>query len=220
MAAPHVTGVIALMLQANPNLSQDQIRDCLTRTNRNDAFTGATPNTTWGAGKIDAKAAFDCASTPPTLKFRDERTPTLKFRDDIRGTFKFRDDLATLPTIDLLKLPALDKQPAGEVIKQPGSDSGNPLVEPARPTEAAPFVLATPHHSMAWTQSYPKAFAAMLSEYESRIVEHEKALAEIDALFQKGQLTTGQVQQADALYQEYMALLAEYQSLTQRGKTQ
>lgn len=67
MAAPHVAGVIALMLQVNRNMTQDQIRSCLTRTARNDAFTGATPNTTWGAGKIDAKAAFDCASPHPSL---------------------------------------------------------------------------------------------------------------------------------------------------------
>ena len=62
MAAPHITGVIALMLQARPNLTQPQIIDCLTRTARSDVFTGATPNFDWGAGKMDAQGAVNCAA--------------------------------------------------------------------------------------------------------------------------------------------------------------
>jgi subtilisin family serine protease len=60
MSAPHVAGVIALMLQKNPNRTQEQLRDCLTSTARIDAFTGPLPNTAWGAGKLDAQAAVDC----------------------------------------------------------------------------------------------------------------------------------------------------------------
>ncbi|MCU0890168.1 MAG: S8 family peptidase [Sandarakinorhabdus sp.] len=60
MSAPHVTGVIALMFQKNPNRTQEQIRDCLTSTARADAFTGPLPNTGWGAGKVDAQAAVNC----------------------------------------------------------------------------------------------------------------------------------------------------------------
>ena len=60
MAAPHVAGTIALMLQQDKSLTQPQIKDCLTSTARSDAFTGAIPNNTWGHGKLDAKGAFDC----------------------------------------------------------------------------------------------------------------------------------------------------------------
>ncbi|MCW5559693.1 MAG: S8 family serine peptidase, partial [Verrucomicrobiae bacterium] len=56
-AAPIVTGIIALMLQANPELDQIQVRDILRSTARADAFTGAVPNNTWGYGKVDAYAA-------------------------------------------------------------------------------------------------------------------------------------------------------------------
>jgi subtilisin family serine protease len=59
MAAPHVTGTIALLLQRDPDLTQAQIRDRLTGTARSDSFTGVVPNNTWGHGKLDAKAAFD-----------------------------------------------------------------------------------------------------------------------------------------------------------------
>ena len=62
MAAPMVTGTVALMLQVNPELTAAQLRDCLMSTARADAFTGATPNYAWGAGKLDAAGAFACAS--------------------------------------------------------------------------------------------------------------------------------------------------------------
>ena len=61
MSAPHVTGVIALMLEANPELDPAQARDELTRTARTDAGMGSLPNVTWGAGKIDAVAAVHTA---------------------------------------------------------------------------------------------------------------------------------------------------------------
>lgn len=60
MATPHVTGAIALMLQKNRDLTQDEIIHCLTRTARGDGQTGGLPNTAWGAGKMDVKAAVDC----------------------------------------------------------------------------------------------------------------------------------------------------------------
>ncbi|MBA4044988.1 MAG: hypothetical protein C0471_11295 [Erythrobacter sp.] len=60
MSAPHITGVIALMFQKNPNRTQAQIIECLTSTARMDGFTGPVPNTGWGAGKVDAQAAVNC----------------------------------------------------------------------------------------------------------------------------------------------------------------
>jgi subtilisin family serine protease len=65
MAAPHVAGAAALMLQAAPTLTQQQIKDCLRSNARTDMITGGGPNTVWGAGKLDAAAAFLCAAAPP-----------------------------------------------------------------------------------------------------------------------------------------------------------
>ena len=65
-AAPIVTGIVALMLQANPSLDAAAVKSILQRTARADSFTGAVPNTTWGYGKVDALAALD-AVTSTTL---------------------------------------------------------------------------------------------------------------------------------------------------------
>jgi hypothetical protein len=61
-AAPIVTGIVALMLQANPTLDAPTVKSILQRTARADSFTGAVPNTTWGYGKVDALAALDAVA--------------------------------------------------------------------------------------------------------------------------------------------------------------
>ncbi|MDR1725815.1 MAG: S8 family peptidase [Bacteroidales bacterium] len=57
MSCPMVSGVIALMLEANPKLTSAQVREILIETAREDSYTGICPNYTWGYGKIDAVAA-------------------------------------------------------------------------------------------------------------------------------------------------------------------
>jgi subtilisin family serine protease len=57
MSSPFVTGVVALMLQANPNLNTDNIKDIFEVSARKDDEIINNPNT-WGAGKIDAYSAI------------------------------------------------------------------------------------------------------------------------------------------------------------------
>lgn len=57
MASPHVTGIVALMLQANPGLDPAEALDILHSTAAQDQFTGAVPNYQYGYGKVDAYAA-------------------------------------------------------------------------------------------------------------------------------------------------------------------
>ncbi|MFH8369789.1 S8 family peptidase [Streptomyces sp. NPDC018031] len=61
MAAPHLTGVCALLLQARPTMTQADLVRLLTDTARQDPFTGEAPGNDWGAGKVDASAAVDSA---------------------------------------------------------------------------------------------------------------------------------------------------------------
>jgi hypothetical protein len=60
-AAPITAGVIALLLEANPQLTPAQIKTILQETARTDSFTGDTPNAVWGYGKLDALAAVNRA---------------------------------------------------------------------------------------------------------------------------------------------------------------
>ncbi|HVF89375.1 MAG TPA: S8 family serine peptidase [Blastocatellia bacterium] len=65
-AAPIVTGIIALMLELNPQLDSANVKEILQQTARSDQFTGQTPNTTWGYGKVDAFAALERIAGPVT----------------------------------------------------------------------------------------------------------------------------------------------------------
>jgi subtilisin family serine protease len=64
MAAPHVTGVAALMLQRDPTLSYRIVRNQIQVTGRSpDPITGPTlPNSNWGYGKVDALGAVNSLS--------------------------------------------------------------------------------------------------------------------------------------------------------------
>jgi subtilisin family serine protease len=65
MAAPAVTGTVALLLQLQPDLTPGAARELLVRSARQDGFTAhpytgqpnAVPNAQWGYGKLDAAAA-------------------------------------------------------------------------------------------------------------------------------------------------------------------
>jgi subtilisin family serine protease len=58
MASPHVTGVVALMLEKNINLDYDQAVTILNNTTKKDSYTGSSPNNIYGHGKLDAYNAF------------------------------------------------------------------------------------------------------------------------------------------------------------------
>jgi subtilisin family serine protease len=64
-AGPHVAAAAALMLQARPGLTHNQLKEALRDTAREDAFTGSTPNENWGYGKLDVLSAVN-SLTPST----------------------------------------------------------------------------------------------------------------------------------------------------------
>jgi minor extracellular serine protease Vpr len=64
MATPHITGVVALMLQKNPNLDYASALSALTSTARSDSHTGSSlPNNIFGAGKVDAYSAVQAVGS-------------------------------------------------------------------------------------------------------------------------------------------------------------
>lgn len=61
MAAPYVSGVIALIFAVDPRLTKAEIREIITTTATEDRFTGRVPNPYFGWGKVDRAAAVGAA---------------------------------------------------------------------------------------------------------------------------------------------------------------
>jgi subtilisin family serine protease len=80
LSAPHVTGIAALFLALNPALTAGQIADALRLTAGHDKFTNDVPNPTWGAGKLNAGAAYKALFTSPQKEDKTvgERTQEMK----------------------------------------------------------------------------------------------------------------------------------------------
>jgi len=89
VAAPIVTGIVALMLQVNPNLTALEIKDILIKTAKKDEFTGSLPDTTrWGAGKVNGYAAVkETIITTGTVNVPKNEIDVLLFPNPNRGKF-------------------------------------------------------------------------------------------------------------------------------------
>jgi minor extracellular serine protease Vpr len=61
-ASPIAVGAVALMLQLDPKLTEEQAKIILHETSTADAFTGRTPNANWGYGKLNVLAALDAVA--------------------------------------------------------------------------------------------------------------------------------------------------------------
>ena len=92
MSSPAVTGVVALLLQANPDLTTDEIREIITTTARNDDKTGAlrandSADVRWGWGKIDALEAINAALSRVSIRqAEEERLPLHLFPNPATGS--------------------------------------------------------------------------------------------------------------------------------------
>jgi len=78
MSSPATAGVVALMLQANPNLSAEQTKHILKETARQDTRTGIigdTASSAWGWGKVNALAAVQMAESLRPRIPRDSIAP-------------------------------------------------------------------------------------------------------------------------------------------------
>jgi len=87
MAAPHVTGTVALMLSVDPTLTSDEIKEKLIQTAKSDGFTGVVPNDAWGWGKLAADAAVT-AVTPSQPDGGEELSIRLA-ENPVRGSARF-----------------------------------------------------------------------------------------------------------------------------------
>lgn len=88
-ASPLVAGVVALMLQVNPQLTPDEIKSILSRTATKDNFTTSTPDSSlWGAGKLNAYAAIkETIVTSGTLEVPKHEQSISIFPNPSQGQF-------------------------------------------------------------------------------------------------------------------------------------
>ncbi len=145
----------------------------------------------------------------PTLKFVDDGgppIPTLKFRDDPRPTLKFTDDGGPFPSLKFGDDPRPPMKFFGDSphIPDPRASMGQ--------GGAAPFVLATPHHSMAWTQYYTEDSQTGTSELVGTLNQMYEELTAAAEAESQGMLTEGDLPQIDNLYNEFQKLLDLYNS--------
>lgn len=100
MAAPHVSGTISLMLEADPHLTVEQIEDVLkvTAVEQTDDEYPETPNYGYGYGLLNASAAVEATlngistiAGQITIPGKDEENPTFE-HDDRKILFKNKDE--------------------------------------------------------------------------------------------------------------------------------
>jgi subtilisin family serine protease len=106
MASPMVAGVVALILDANPYLMPQQVKDIIMQTAREDNYTQVIPaegSPKWGAGKINAYAAVQLALiTVGTKEIQQEKQVDI-YPNPTSSELNFKGDF--IPTsIELIDL--------------------------------------------------------------------------------------------------------------------
>ncbi|WP_084274256.1 S8 family peptidase [Crocinitomix catalasitica] len=107
MSGPAVAGICALILDANPYLSPDQVKEIIIETARLDRHTGEIGpegSTSWGWGKIDA---YDAIRSAITITGLDEITKEYKWKiypNPTNSIVNIGGDLPGLKQIEIIDL--------------------------------------------------------------------------------------------------------------------
>jgi subtilisin family serine protease len=88
MAAPHVTGAAALLLEVNPAFTCEQVKQLLMRAARRDDFAASAPDNAWGNGKLDVQRAVELARAVrfPVISQVAARGTVLSWQTDVPTT--------------------------------------------------------------------------------------------------------------------------------------
>lgn len=98
-AAPHVAGVVALMLQRNPTLSFKAILEILKNKARKPFPDFTPPDNSWGAGKVDALAAVQATPLPPTPTLAGGSAGAAPKDTAVEGAGEAHSPASTQPTL-------------------------------------------------------------------------------------------------------------------------
>lgn len=111
MAAPHVTGTVALMLEAKPGLTPNDVKVLLTRNTRKDDYTTSSANNTWGYGKVDAYYSVKNAATFTGVEsFKETKViKSFKLFDNYPNPFNAQTEISfELPTRGEISIQIFD----------------------------------------------------------------------------------------------------------------
>ncbi len=154
----------------------------------------------------------------PTLASSD--VATVARRDQVTVATS---DFPTVSTRDFQPTVAVrDILPTGFSRDVAGPGNPGPIGDPpfgggfgaAGPGRHMPFVLSTPHHSMAWRNSFPDIAEQQAQQLGAQIAQYEQLLSQYAQADAAGTLSAVDATRADQVGAEYMALIAEYQQLT------
>jgi hypothetical protein len=148
--------------------------------------------------------------------------------DQQHPTFAYLDAGGTFAKVDFVKYGLHDKPPFADMPKSAWSDTVNPQIPSGDPVfggqfgnggqfntaNAMPFVLATPHHSMAWTQSFPGLASSKVEGLASQIQQLEQVLRQFAAADAAGRLSAVDAAQAEQIKAECSRLNAEYRQFS------
>jgi subtilisin family serine protease len=150
-AAPHVAGAAALLLQLQPHLGPEELRELLTTHARRDAFalhpyTGGpdgSPNPQWGHGKLDVERAVHAIGLPAGSVALDvQPLPAPERIQSARGTrVPLLSITAETDSVEAVAIVGLGFELGG---KDPGAQlllvqdvDGDGVADPGEPVSAA-----------------------------------------------------------------------------------
>jgi len=131
---------------------------------------------------------------------------------DIHPTLVTADVHPTIQIADLHPtVQVLDHAPTNALIDQ---GIPNPQFPPQGPGPLAmPFILATPHHTMAWTRSFPDMAQSRAATLLNQISQLETTLQQLAKIEAAGLLSAVDSVAAEQMNTEYERLAAEYRQL-------
>ncbi|WP_262502700.1 S8 family peptidase [Polaribacter tangerinus] len=107
MSAPVVTGIIALILEANPNLNLNEIKEILNETaarDTNTENTSPTLNNTWGVGKINAYDAIKSIEQTLSTEQTNQSLPVNLYPNPTKDYLYFDNTITKFESINVINV--------------------------------------------------------------------------------------------------------------------
>lgn len=125
MSSPATSGIVAFLLQLQPNLEPETILYTFSQTAITDNFTGVIPtegNNIWGFGKVSAMGAIRHILNPLGISFQRAGSSCIIFPNPGNGIFKLESSEFYIESKDIQVLDALGRRQMNAII-QPNGDA-------------------------------------------------------------------------------------------------